>query len=252
MAVLGVVLGSSPVWANSTVELLQILATLERIHDVVRNVRGVTEDIRAKLLRVWPERAIRPIAQIFTPVMSIKQEIEALSCGWQFSLRMERIRLGIYGGMGFCKQEWRNAFGGEPRGWSKDLEEYYDWSAVRRLNAVGTHARKNTLWAAEAAWLTNEARRGTFNAGEDIGPEGRPGYAQRLAALGSAQLGNLMVESSKLQAYELELAQEKLNDRRRRQHLQEAFAQGTYRMLTLRVTPPIDVGGAATLPGSLR
>ena len=229
-----VLVGGAPLWANTTLELLELLASLERMHTTVKNIRGVTEDIRTKLQRVWPERALRPILTYLQPVRSIRDEIQQLSCSWQFSVRMERIRTGVFAGQGFCKREWEAVFGTPVPGWSKDLEDYQDWSAVRRMNAIGTHVTQNEKWAQQAAWLTHEAVKGTTNPADDQGPDGRPGYAQRLAALGSAQLGQLMVESGKLQAYELELAQERLNDKRRKRRLDDAFAYGTYRMLAFR------------------
>ncbi len=247
-----VVLAGAPVFADTTVELLRVLAVLERIHGTIRNIRGVTEDIRTKLTRVWPDRALKPILTYLEPVQSIQREVAQLSCGWRFSPRMERIRLGVYGGVGFCKREWEGVFGQAPASWSKDLEDYYDWSAVRRMNAVGNHVKQNAKWAEEAAWLTRETVKGTNNPGADLGPEGRPGYAQRLAALGTAQLGNLLVENGKLQAYELELAQEKLNEKRRRMRLEEGFAFGSYRLLTFQVVPPEGTAAADLLPEGLR
>jgi len=247
-AVVVVLLVGSPVFANSTVELLKILGTLERIHDVIRNVRGVTEDIRTKLSRVWPDRALRPILPCLEPGQAIRDEIQQLSCSWRFSVRMERIRLGLFEGQRFCKREWEAVFGAAPEGWAKDLEDYYDWAAVRRMNAIGTHVTQNEKWTQQTAWLTQEALKGTLDPGTDQGPDGRPGYAQRLAALGAAQLGNLMVEQGKLQAYELELAQEKLNERRRRRRLDDAFAYGSYRMLAFHPELPDGLGSASAGP----
>ena len=234
-----------PVFASSTVELAKVLATLEKIHEVMRNVRGVTEDIRTKLSRVWPDRALRPLQTVMEPVRSIRNELQQLSCGWQFSVRMERLRLGLFNGQTFCRREWEDVFGTAPRTRSKDFDDYYDWSAVRRLNAVSRHVTQNELWTQQAKWLTAEALKGTHNPGVDQGPDGRPGYAQRLSALGAAQLGTFLAENGKLQAYQLELAQERLNERRRQARMRANFALFTYSALasTPRIVPTDGIGG---------
>jgi hypothetical protein len=226
-----ILLLGSPVFASTTAELLKVLATLTRIHQVTRNIRGVTEDIRHKLTRVWPDRALRPLQIVMEPVRSIRSEISQLSCGWQFSVRTEALRAGIFAGRGFCKREWEAVFGPVPQTRFRDMDEYNDWSAVRRLNAVSRHVTQNDAWTQQATWLTAEALRGTLNPAEDQGRDGRPGYAQRLSALGAAQLGNFLAEGGKLQAYELELAQERLNERRHRQRLQQTFAVFSYGLL---------------------
>ena len=218
----------SPAFANTTVELARLLAELQRVYAVVRNIHGVAEDINVRLRDVWPARALWPLQQYLEPVDSIRDEIRRLSCSWQFSPRMERLRLGLFQGQPFCRREWEGVFGRTPRTRTADLEEYYDWSSVRRLNGLASHVEQNQKWSAQAYWLTSEAQKGTFNPGEERGPDGRPGYAQRLAALGAAQLGNLMVEAGKLQAHQLDLAQERLNERRRRERADAAFALFSY------------------------
>ena len=219
---------TAPAFANTTAELVKLLAELQRAYQVIQNIRGVAEDIRTRVRDAWPDRALWPLEQYLEPVNSIRDEVRNLSCSWQFSVRMERLRLGLFDGQPFCRREWQGIFGRSPQIRSADLEEYYDWSAVRRLNAYSQHVAQNEKWSAQASWLTREAQRGTFNPGEDGGPEGRPGYAQRLAALGAAQLGNLMVETGKLQAHQLDLAQERMNERRRRERVQAAIGLFMY------------------------
>ena len=205
-----------PAFGDTTAELARLLAEVQRYYRVVRNIRGVTEDIRTRVRDVWPDRALWPLRQYLEPVTSIRDEVNKLSCGWRFSVRTERLRVGLFQGGAFCRREWHSIFGQPPRGRAADLEEYYDWSAVRRLHGVSRHVSQNEKWSSQAYWLTTEAQKGTFTPGDDQGPEGRPGYAQRLAALGAAQLGNFMVETGKLQAHQLDLAQERANERRRR------------------------------------
>ena len=214
---------AAPSFADTTAELVRLLAEYQRALRVMRNISGVAEDIRTRVRDAWPDRALWPLEQYLEPVNSIRDEVSRLSCSWQFSVRMERLRLGLFDGKPFCRREWQAIFGRAPRTRTADLDEYYDWSAVRRLNAYSTHVTQNAKWSAQAGWLTREAQRGTFNPGEDTGPEGRPGYAQRLSALGAAQLGNLMVETGKLEAHQLDLAQERLNERRRRERVQAAI-----------------------------
>lgn len=251
LALCGVLIVGSPAFASTTVELLKVLATLYKIHEVMANIRGVTEDIRHKLTRVWPDRALRPLQILMEPVRSIQDEIRQLSCSWQFSVRMDRLRLGLFQGQSFCRREWQEVFGAPAKTHFEEFDEYYDWSAVRRLNAVSRHVTQNAAWTQQAAWLTAEALKGTHNPAVDQGPDGRPGYAQRLSALGAAQLGNFLAEGGKLQAYELELAQERLNERRHRQRLQQDLALLTYDALG-RDPVPVPNDGIASLMGELR
>ena len=59
----------------------------------------------------------------------------------------------MYGGGAFCRSEWDLIFGAPTVTVDWDLESYYDWSAVRRLNLVKTRNEKSAKRADEAQWL---------------------------------------------------------------------------------------------------
>ncbi len=121
-------------------------------------------------------------------------------------------------------------------GW--DLESYYDWSAVRRLNLIKTRNDKSDLRADEAHWLVTEALKGRDQ--WDPTQPYSPGYAQRLSALGAAELGNTMVEMGDTQTAMLDLDQEALNDKRQRRLLDHQAAALVYGSLAGLGETPVD------------
>jgi hypothetical protein len=123
-------------------------------------------------------------------------------------------------------------------GW--DLESYYDWSAVRRLNLIKTRNEKSDLRAEEARWLAAEAMSGR-DPWDPTKPYS-PGYAQRLSALGAAELGNVMVEMGDTETALLDLDQETLNDKRHRRLLDHQAAALVYASLVGLQGPPPDPG----------
>jgi hypothetical protein len=229
VVVIGVQLfGSSGASADPTnwPQLAQIIAWLEQIDRTLRDINRITEDIKGKLNLVYPLGSLRKIETFFDPVDSIKDEVEKLSCNWRFTPRVERLRLALFKGGSFCRSEWNQLFGGPAPTMDADLESYYDWSAVRRLNLIRTRNEKGPRRASEAAWLAREAILGRD--GWDYTKPYSPGYSQRLSALAAAELGNVMVETGDTQTAMLELDQEILNDRRRRRMLDHQAAWVTY------------------------
>jgi hypothetical protein len=218
-------------------QLGQIILWLQRIDATLRDINEVVDGVREKLFIVYPAGALRHIETFFEPVDSIKAEVEKLACAWRFTPRVDRLRLALYGGGSFCRADWNVVFGPPTLTTDWDLESYYDWSAVRRLNLIKTRNEKSALRADEAHWLATEALKGR-NPLDPTQPYS-PGYAQRLSALGAAQLGNLMVEMGDTQTAMLELDQEALNDKRRRRLLDHQTATLVYAGLTtLRDTAP--------------
>jgi hypothetical protein len=220
-------------WAH----LGQILLWLERIDATLRDINELVDGVKEKLFVVYPEGALREIRAVFEPVDSIQTELGKLSCAWRFTPRVDRLRLALYAGGSFCRSDWNVVFGPPTLTTDWDLEGYYDFSAVRRLGLIRARNQKSAMRADEAHWLVTEALKGR-NPLDPTEPYS-PGYAQRLSALGAAQLGNLMVEMGDTQTAMLELDQEALNDRRRRRLLDHQTSTLVYAGLTtLRDSPP--------------
>jgi hypothetical protein len=220
--------GSSGASADPTnwPQLALIIQWLQRVDGTLRDINRITEDIKGKLNIVYPLGSLRKIETFFDPVESIKDEVEKLACNWRFTPRVERLRLALFAGGSFCRSDWNQLFGSPAPMMDADLENYYDWSAVRRLNLIRTRNEKGPRRATEAAWLANEAIRGRD--GWDYTKPYSPGYSQRLSALAAAELGNVMVETGDTQTAMLELDQEVLNDRRRRRMLDHQAASIMY------------------------
>jgi hypothetical protein len=211
-------------------QLGQIIMWLQRIDQTLRDINDLVDSVKEKLLIVYPDGALRQIETFFEPVDSIKREVEKLACTWRFTPRVDRLRLALYGGGSFCRDDWNIVFGPPTVTVDWDLESYYDWSAVRRLNLIKTRNEKSALRADEAHWLATEALKGR-NPWDPTKPYS-PGYAQRLSALGAAEFGNVMVEMGDTQTAMLELDQEALNDKRRRRLLDHSAASLVYAGLT--------------------
>ncbi len=227
-------LGSSGASADPTnwAQLVQIIAWLQKIDSTMQSINGLVADIRNKFAMVYPDGSLRRIETLFEPVDSIKDEVEKLACNWRFTPRVEKLRLSLFGDRSFCQSDWNLLFGPPVPTVDWDLESYYDWSAVRRLNLIKTRNQKSERRAMEAALLAHEAIQGR-NAWDPTEPYS-PGYSQRLSALGAAQLGNVMVEMGDTQTAMLELDQEALNDKRRRRLLDHQSAALIYMNLSRR------------------
>lgn len=238
-------LGAQGVAADPTNwgQLTQILVTLQRMNQTLSEINSLVDGVKQKLSIVYPDGALRTIATVFEPVDSIQREVRKLSCSWKFTPRVDRLRLALFGGRTFCRSDWNLVFGAPVAGAGSDLESYYDWSAVRRLNLVKTRNEKSAMRAEEAHWLATEALKGR----DPLDPTQpySPGYAQRLSALGAAQLGNVMVEMGDTQTAMLDLDQEALNDKRHRRLLDHQAATLVYAgLMTLQEANP---GPSATL-----
>ena len=218
-------------------QLGQIILWLHRIEQTLAEINDHVTRTWEKLSNMYPEAALRRIQTVFEPVDSIKREVEKLACPWRFTPRVGRLRFALFGGGSFCRADWNLVFGAPAPlvGW--DLESYYDWSAVRRLSLIKTRIEKSAARAEEARWLASEAIKGRQS--WDPTRPYSPGYAQRLSALGAAQLGNLMVEMGDTETAMLELDQEELNDKRRKRLLDHQAAALVYSgLLTLQETTP--------------
>lgn len=232
LVVAAVLAGSPQASADPTnwAQLAQIILWLERIDQTLRNINDTVDGIKQKVTDVYPDGALRAIQTLFEPVDSIKEEVEKLACNWRFSARVEKLRLALFRGGSFCRDDWELIFGAPTVTVDWDLQSYYDWSAVRRLNLIKTRNENGPERAAQAQWLATEALKGR-DPWDPTKPYS-PGYAQRLSALGAAQLGNLMVETGDTQTAMLELDQEALNDKRRRRLLDHQAAALIYLSLS--------------------
>jgi hypothetical protein len=213
----------------------RILLWLQAIDSTLQRVNGIADEIKMRLADVYPNAALRQILIVFEPVDSVKKEVEKLACGWRFTPRVEQLRHALFEGGAFCRRDWNALFGAPTLTVDWDLEHYYDWSSVRRLNMIKTRNDKSSKRAEQAWLLAHEAIQGRDP--EDATKPYSAGYSQRLAALAAAQLGNVMVETGDTQTAMLELDQEALNDRRRRRLLAHQAATLVYLDMASRGTP---------------
>jgi hypothetical protein len=228
LVILVLLLGPSSSSANPAnwAHLAQIIAWLQQIDRRLATVNNLVDDIRTRLESVYPQAALRQIEIVLEPVDSIKAEVEKLACNWRFTPRVEQLRLALFQGGSFCRRDWNALFGPPTITPDWDLEHYYDWSAVRRMNLIRTRNEKGPERVAQAAWLAHEAVQAQDPL--DLTKPYSPGYSQRLSALAAAELGNVMIETGDTQTAMLELDQEALNDKRRKRLLAHETAVFVY------------------------
>jgi len=210
--------------------LQQIDATLRQVNDDVAGIKTVIDDM-------YPQDVLRQIEIVLEPVNSITQELQKLACNWRFTPRVEQLRLALFQGGTFCRREWNSLYGAPTLTVDWDLEHYYDYSSVRRMNLIKTRNDKGPQRVAEAEWLANEAQRGRDPL--DTSDPYSPGYSQRLSAMAAAELGNVMVETGDTQTAMLELDQEALNDKRHKRLLANEAAALVYLDMARRGQDPV-------------
>jgi hypothetical protein len=215
--------------------LVQIIAVLRLIHSTLDSIRETVATTRDTLHLTYPLDALKRIGYFFEEVRSIKDEVSALSCGWRFSVRTQRLWKGLFDGARLCKPEFQNLFGSSPEYVLQDLDEYYDYSATRRLNMVATRVERGPAQQTFLRWLLREAERGRRS--PDDGTPYGPGYSQRLSAIGAAALGNVLLEQGDTLTAQLELAQERVIDKRLRQKLQTEMSMTVYAALAGEPVP---------------
>lgn len=210
-------------------QLAIMLSTLYRIERVIGHMRAIATDIKTKLDDVYPDKVIRHIPIYFEPVKSLQAEIGELSTLWEFSPRVNRLKRALYDGEDFCRDDYRALYGLPPMTADADLEEFEDWQAVTDIKVLSDHVSSSQKRADTAHWLMNETLQGTPYGDPSL--KYSPGYSNRLAALGAAQLGNLLAESGKLQQRELELAHTRFIRRKRRERYVTDFTLQGYALL---------------------
>lgn len=218
--------------------LVQIIAVLRTMQTTLGHIREAMESTRASLNRAYPFRTLNPILHVFDEVRSIRDEVEAISCNWRFSLRTQRLWEGLFRGTRLCKPEFQQLFGTSPSYVLQDLDEYFDYSATRRLNMVATRVERGPRQQEFLRWLLFESERGRTSESEPYGA----GYSQRLSAVGAAALGNVLLEQGDTLTAQLELDQERANDKRLRQKMAAELSLDLYRRLA-DAAPPAGAEG---------
>jgi hypothetical protein len=225
-------------------QLGRILLWLEHINSTLNRVNMLADDIKDRLSQAYPNAVVGQIDIFFEPVDSVLAEVEKLACDWRFTPRVEKLRTALFAGGSFCRKDWNAIFGPPTLTVDWDLEHFYDYSAVRRLNLIKTRNEKGPRRAELASRLAWEATQGRDPA--DPTKPYSPGYSQRLSALAAAELGNVMVETGDTQAAMLELEQVALNDKRRKRLLAHHTAALIYLDLASRSAsqaPPLELPG---------
>jgi hypothetical protein len=213
--------------------LIEILGVLNTMRATLTKIREAVAATKDTLNLTYPIRSLQEIRQVFDQVRTIHDEVQSLACGWHFSLRTQRLWDGLFGGVRMCKPEFQQLFGAPPTYVLQDLDEYFDYSATRRLNMVASRVERGPRQQEFLQWLLTEAKRGRVEENDPYGP----GYSQRLSAVGASALGNVLLEQGDTITAQLELAQERANDRRLRQKMATELSLDFYRRLASSSNP---------------
>lgn len=228
-----VFLVASPSFADFGTDglLSDIFAALQTVDGFLADINTVLDETHRHLNDIWPESTLQQIGYYFNEAKSIRQQIDSLACGWNFSLRTQKLWQGLFGGVHFCKPEFRMIYGAPPEGYDADLEEYYDYSANLRMRELSDWVAETDGDEADAMWLINEAEKGRAT-GDPNDPYG-PGYSQRLSAIGAARVAKQLEKNMNIGREELRLLEERSDElrfRRRKEKdlslLMVAFATG--------------------------
>jgi hypothetical protein len=147
--------------------------------DIYRSVESIlahAQELKERAETMFPDETLAEIGSVFQQVRSLQEEVEQLACNWRFSEPFRELRQGLLRPGLLCKSAYQRAFGRPVRGIDRDLEEYLQWSAARRLNTVAGTIAVSQQWNQAGADLAQTARRFGTSAGE----------AERLAAIASA------------------------------------------------------------------
>ena len=214
-----------PAWAGPVewAQLAAIIDTLRKVHATLQDINTFVRSTRDTLNLVYPPAALREIKEVFGQVATIKDEVRELSCGWHFSMSVQRLWDGIFSGQRLCRPEWQAVFGAPPPSVFQDLDEFQDYQGVRRMNMVTSRVEAGPRNQEFLGWLLEEAEKGREPGAEE---KYGPGYSQRLSAVGAAALGNVLLEQGDTLTAELELVQERVNEKRLQRKLRTELAVG--------------------------
>ena len=233
---------------GETGQLVQILALLYKAEKVIKNINGVMESMRDRILVMNPMRANQELLHWFQQVRTIKEELEQMSCDWQFTVPVQKFWDGIFdvSGSGFCKPELRGLFGAPHKDLpGADIEEWYDASSTVRLRSLGTRVAHDEAWAEYAQRLAWEASQPGNPYGDE--PYG-PAYSRRLSAQALSLLGVMSIEHGDTRAMELWLLEQEWMDERQEDRRERALALTTLGLAAGRTLDQLDHELATGIP----
>jgi hypothetical protein len=191
-----------------------ILQAMHTVNSWLTDIDELLAQTKKHLYDMWPESTLQEIQYVFNEATSIRQQIDSLACGWDFSLRVQTLWKGLFGGLSFCKPQFRLIYGAPTPGWDSDLEEYYDYSASLRTNELHDWIAQADDDEADAMWLIREAEKGRVT--EDFSDPYGPGYSQRLSAIAAARVAKQLETNMNIEREEFRMYLERREDARLR------------------------------------
>jgi len=91
--------------------LVKIADSLREAYQTLREVNDTVWKVRDRLDGMFPWDALREIESDFRQIRTLQQQITDLSCDWRFSLRMQALKDGLWGGGPLCRREYQAVFG---------------------------------------------------------------------------------------------------------------------------------------------
>jgi hypothetical protein len=227
-------------------QILQAMKTVDGWLSDIDNILSVTKQ---HLNEVWPASSMGKIGYVFNEVRSIRNEINSLACGWNFTLRVQKLWDGLFSGIPFCKPEFNLVYGVPPVYYARDMDEAYDWASTLTIAQVSDWMTASDLDEGDARWLIQEAKKAK-DWSDANSPYG-PGYSQRLSAVAAARIAKELHEVGNLEAAGLRNTMLRSNDFRLKARKEMDLTLIGYAFLTGQ-TPFVRGDGGGTALGGLR
>ena len=203
--------GLFPVDPIKIVLLARIAATAAKIYSAATAMVSVARDMKDRQQAMFPDAVLGRIESYFQDVRSVEDEIAELACSWRFSPRTLELREGLLRRASLCKEAYQRVFGKPIPGPDEDLDEYTQWTAVRRMNTVASTFEANGQWTEASGELARRAR----EAGTSVGEATRIGAIASAMRLQQATVANKQA-AELLSGVQEDLDIERTTDRRRK------------------------------------
>lgn len=137
-----------------------------------------------------------PIRQVVEEVKGIRTEVENMSCGWQFSARVEPFwKMGLFNSR-VCRDDIRGLWGTADGLPDADIHELGQYVSALTANMLAERAARAGYWEKTFRDMAGTVSRGSM-------AEKSPGQASRDTAFTTASVGKVAQSNVNMQAQKL-------------------------------------------------
>jgi hypothetical protein len=158
----------------------------------------------------FPAELFEPLEKVVSSVKGIRQEIEEISCDWQFSRRTSVLKDLYLAPFRLCRESFQAIWGTSQGRWDSDLHEFQDYEGTLSANLIAERARGVAGWQDIFASIEHDSallRRSPGEANRD--------EAVALAGAGLIAHSGSAIASQTLLVRELDREMERFDERKR-------------------------------------